>query len=105
LTQSAQKTNDYLNMHMSIEQIAVKRRLKVNTIQDHIVEIALNNRDFSIYQYLSEEKEKIIVHAIQQARSYRLKEIKALVGDNISYFQIRLLLTRIDAIFEGDMYD
>ena len=48
ITASAQTTDQLLKAGYSIEGIAEKRRLRVNTIYDHVVEIALYEEDFPI---------------------------------------------------------
>ena len=92
LTNSATQTNDLLNRGFSLEQIAKKRHLKINTIYDHIVEIAIYGDDFLLSNYMTDEQQIQITTAIQQTQSYTLKEIKLMVDESISYFQIRLVL-------------
>ena len=94
LTKSASKTYALLQKHISLEQIATQRQLKINTIYDHIVEIAIARADFSWQGYVSEGVVKKIMIAIQQTNSFTLKDIKALVPEYISYFQIRLVLAK-----------
>lgn len=92
LTYSAAKTESLLQQGWTLEQIAIKRQLKINTIHDHIVEIAIRQANFDWQNYLTKEEKQLITAAIQQTGSYTLKAIKLLVGESISYFQIRLVL-------------
>lgn len=92
LTNSATRTNDLLNRGFTLEQIAKIRHLKINTIYDHIVEIAIHKDDFVLSRYMTDEQQIQITTAIQQIQSYTLKEIKLIVDESISYFQIRLVL-------------
>lgn len=94
LTESASKTSALLQKSISLEQIATQRQLKINTIYDHIVEIAIARADFPWQQYVSEDVYKKIMIAIQQTNSFTLKDIKALVPEYVSYFQIRLVLAK-----------
>ncbi|HLR66351.1 helix-turn-helix domain-containing protein [Virgibacillus alimentarius] len=95
MTKSAQKTYHLLNKEkFSIEQIAKRRRLKENTICDHIVEIALNDNHFPIEYYVEKNTFEEILNAIKQTNSLKLKHIKEKVNDDISYFQIRLTLAQ-----------
>lgn len=92
LSNSAKITYHLLNRKYSISQIANKRQLKDNTIYDHIVEIAYNDHQFPVKNYVSNNKQDTIIKAIQHAESYKLKQIKNFLGDEFSYFEIRLVL-------------
>lgn len=96
LTDSTTQTLHLLNQNKSLEQIAHIRRLRINTIYDHIVEIALNDDEFSISNYVPIKIEFEIMNAIEKLESYRLKEIKDAINPQITYFQIRLVLTKLD---------
>lgn len=95
LTESAKRTYRLLQGGESMEAIARLRRLKTNTIHDHVVEIALEDAMFSIRDYVSVIDEAAIINAVKDLDSYRLKAIKSAVDEEITYFQIRLVLTRI----------
>lgn len=93
MTQSARQTETLLSRGLDPEAVARFRRLTINTIYDHIVEIALLRENFNIQPYVSYEEQEAIIQAIKQASSTKLKRIKAQLNDHISYFQIRLVLT------------
>lgn len=95
LTASAQTTARLVKQGLSPEQIATHRALRITTIYDHLVEIALHDDTFSIEPYISLGKQQEVREAVQRVNSFTLKDIKAIVGEDISYFQIRLALTRI----------
>lgn len=101
ITDSAAKTNELLQQGMTIEAIAKHRRLKQNTVYDHIVEIALIDTDFSIEPYVSKPVFQTIETAVHACKTLKLKTIKGAVDEQISYFQIRLSLTRIH-LFQSD---
>lgn len=92
LTKSARKTYPWYYKGVPAEKIASIRNLKVNTIHDHLVEIALYDPDFNYQMYVNQTERKIILKAIQQTKSYRLKEIKTVIEQDITYFQIRLVM-------------
>ncbi|MBU5265386.1 helix-turn-helix domain-containing protein [Virgibacillus proomii] len=105
ITVSAQTTDQLLKTGYSIEEIAEKRRLRVNTIYDHVVEIALYEEDFPINQYVSDVDYHLVIDALKIVRSYKLKLIKELVPSHISFFQIRLVLAveqKLEALKLGD---
>jgi len=92
LSHSAAATLYLLNKRYSIPQIASRRQLKDNTIYDHIVEIAYNNDQFPVTNYVSKDRQDLIIKTIQHAQTLKLKEIKKSLGDEFSYFEIRLVL-------------
>ncbi|WP_404453215.1 helix-turn-helix domain-containing protein [Oceanobacillus kapialis] len=92
LTDSAYKTSELLHKNYSMEDIAIVRNLRINTIQDHVVEIALYQTDFPIERYVPLHIQEDILQAIEKAASNKLKEIKGLTEKETSYFQIRLLI-------------
>jgi uncharacterized protein YpbB len=95
LTNSSLVTYRYLQLGYSIDEIASVRNLKTNTIEDHIVEIALNDSDFLLEPFVPIEVENKIRVAIQKLNSKQLKMIRQELQENISYFQIRLVQARI----------
>lgn len=96
LTQSATKTLALLQQGLNLEEIAKRRRLKINTIYDHVVDIAINDKQFSINSFVSEKELETIINVVQKLESFKLKDIKSQLDDSISYFQIRLALTRLN---------
>lgn len=92
LTKSANKTRELLDRQYSAEDIASIRRLKLNTIYDHMVEMALYDVLFPLEQYVTLDEQAEIRTAINKTTSYKLKDIKQEVNETISYFQIRLVL-------------
>lgn len=96
MTKSAQQTAHYLKQGLMPEAIARRRNLKMTTIYDHIVEIALHDDHFPIENFVSEQVKLAVYAALKRKRSLKLKDIKESVGDKVSYFQIRLVLASIN---------
>lgn len=95
LTKSTQKTLYYLKEGLSLKEIANIRRLKENTIEDHLVELVLTDNQFPIHRYVSASVERKILEAITKLATKQLKVIKeSLNDDEISFFQIRLVLAK-----------
>lgn len=105
LTQSADRTRQLLEQQCTIQEIAQIRNLKINTIYDHIVEIALNDQTFSLHPYVSEVDQQEVIQAVRRINSFKLKDIKEVVSEKISYFQIRLVLTQINKLDSGGVVD
>src|SRR5699024_1045731 len=96
ISASANHTYQLLRKGYPIEKIAQMRQLKENTICDHIVEISLHVSSFSITKYVNQDVQDQIIRAIELTKSYKLKDIKGKLSEDISYFQIRLVLTKIN---------
>lgn len=95
LTNSAHQTKRLLQQNYDVEAIARIRRLKENTIHDHIVEIALHSPSFPYEAYVQEHFIYEIENTVYKLNTYKLKDIKQMVNEAITYFQIRLVLTRL----------
>ncbi len=52
LSQSTKLTAHYLEKGISIEEIAMKRKLKVNTISEHVIELAIIFPDFEVAGFI-----------------------------------------------------
>jgi uncharacterized protein YpbB len=93
LTLSTRKTWDLLTKGFSIEEIVNIRQLKLSTIEDHLVEIALNKTDFLIEEYVDMDMQKKILDISRQSNTRQLKIIRNAVK-TATYFQIRLVLAK-----------
>ena len=93
LTGSANQTAQLFNKGYSIEQMSFMRNLKVSTIEDHLVELAMNDAGFPIEQFVSLDDVKQV---FEQAKMLETKKLRVLheVMDHLSYFQLRLILAK-----------
>ncbi len=94
LTASARQTLQLLNAGHSIEAISKRRKLKQNTIEDHIVEIAIQDPQFSVRAFVNYETEMTILDMSDNLQTSRLRVLKDKLPSDISYFVIRLVLAR-----------
>src|SRR5699024_3524337 len=99
---STRKTLQMIHSGHDLETISNLRNLKLSTIHDHIVEIALMDPSFSISPYISAKMQDRILSIVQKHQTKRLKEIKNYLQQEIpetevTYFQIRLTLSRFDS--------
>ncbi|WP_042355234.1 helix-turn-helix domain-containing protein [Bacillus rubiinfantis] len=97
LTQSSSTTKNLLHHGYSPETIATMRNLKLSTIHDHLVEIALHHDDFSIDSYVDQSLQQEIIQIAKSMSSRQLKVIKEKVAQ-ASYFQIRLVLAKFGGL-------
>lgn len=93
LTLSSRKTWTLLNQGYTPDEIASIRNLKISTIEDHLVEFALNVKSFSINPYVDEEAQRKILEISKQESTRQLKVIRNTLR-TASYFQIRLVLAK-----------
>lgn len=92
LTATAQRTEKLFERGFTLEQIASLRQLKTSTIEDHVVELAMNDPYFNFKSFMSQELYKAIIIESKSQQSKRLRDIKEHLPD-ASYFQIRLALS------------
>lgn len=93
LTQSTKTTYLLLKKGLTMAEIVEKRRLKKSTIEDHVVEIALNIEGFDISPFVSRHKHDLIMNAAQKMTFKQLKHIRQNVPE-ADYFEIRLVLAQ-----------
>ncbi|MBS4194532.1 helix-turn-helix domain-containing protein [Lederbergia citri] len=93
LTKSTVHTYKLLQQDLTITQIAELRKLKQGTVEDHIIEIALLDPEFSIKPFVENRQAAAILETAKQLGHKKLKPIKEKVKDS-SYFQIRLVLAK-----------
>lgn len=91
LSQSAQVTSTLLSRGMDLQNIASLRKLRLGTIEDHVVEIALADPGFQLSSFVDIHKEQQIRNIIQQQGIRKLGEIKKRMGENTSFLEIRLV--------------
>lgn len=91
LTESAKRTADLYNQGYSFEEIMMLRQLKKSTIEDHFVEMAMNESLFSINLFFSEEDIQLLIEQIKSQQTKKLSTLKE-TFPMYSYFQLRLLL-------------
>ncbi|WKA57253.1 helix-turn-helix domain-containing protein [Planococcus shenhongbingii] len=91
LTESTQRTLKLFEKGLSLEEIAAVRQLKTSTIEDHFVELAMNDPFFNYTAFLSKSLYEKIVAVSKNRKTKRLRDIKEELPD-ASYFQIRLAL-------------
>lgn len=94
LTLSSRKTQKLLTKGYTLDMIANVRRLKLSTIEDHLVELALNVENFSIDTYVDSELQTRILEVSRQKSTKQLKLIREKLGEAATYFQIRLVLAK-----------
>jgi len=75
----------------TLEEIARKRGLTASTITEHLVQLIDEGRLLDLNRIVSKERIALIEEAIARAGSERLSPIKALLPQDVSYDEIRLV--------------
>ncbi|WP_025027719.1 helix-turn-helix domain-containing protein [Caldalkalibacillus mannanilyticus] len=94
LTQSTAATYSLLLKGFSIQEISNYRKLKISTIEDHIIEIAIHQPNLDLSQFVRPEVIEEVCHISDQLGTQKIKQIKEHIDPSVSYFQIRLALVR-----------
>lgn len=93
LTDSTQYTADLFMKGHSLEEIAHIRRLKMSTIEDHIVEFAMYEPTLNIEYFISQNDCQQVLATVDNYMTKKLKVLKEAVP-HLTYFQIKLALTK-----------
>jgi uncharacterized protein YpbB len=101
LSQSARVTYEQLMSGKRLDELVRLRHLSRGTIEDHIVEITLTIPGFDIATYLPSPLEKTIIETARRIGTRQLKPIRAALGRQADYFQIRLALAKNAVSEEG----
>ncbi|MFV8828427.1 helix-turn-helix domain-containing protein [Alkalihalobacterium sp. APHAB7] len=95
MTNSTRQTYLLMKRGLSLEEIATQRNLKVNTIEDHIVEIMLEDKSLELTSFIEEEEVELISEVIANNSNKKLSDLKKQLPMDISFFKIRLVLARL----------
>ena len=93
LTESTFQTVKLFKQGHSISEIAALRSLKESTIEDHIVEYAMNETTFPFENFVSVVDQNLVFDVIEQNNTKRLKVLHEKVP-HLTYFQLRLVLAK-----------
>lgn len=76
---------------LSIEEIAQKRGLSINTINSHLIELIEMNQPVDLNQLVLPVRQQLIMKAIQAVGTASLKNIYEYLGQSYTYDEIRLV--------------
>ncbi|NYF24479.1 helix-turn-helix domain-containing protein [Sporosarcina sp. JAI121] len=91
LTDSSVKTKQLFNQGLSLEDIVAARNLKTSTIEDHFVEMSINDSDFPLTDFVSDGDIEAVIEKVKEMGTRRLRLLKS-EFEALSYFQLRLIL-------------
>ena len=87
-------TYDYYLEGLSLEEIANERDLTVGTILRHLEKHHNNGQIVDWSRFLNSNKEEKVLSAIDKVGAERLKPIKEILPDDISYEDIRIVIIK-----------
>jgi len=79
----------------NVAEIAAERRLAISTIFDHIEQLMKAGHTFDLNRQLAPERIARIERAIAQAVDGRLTQVKALLPQDFTYDEIRLVANQV----------
>jgi len=74
---------------LSLKEIAEKRELSLKTIEEHIIQCAQQGMDVDFGKLIPAEYLPLLAKSVTEAGRERLKPIKELLPDEVSYFMIK----------------
>ncbi|HAZ5097197.1 helix-turn-helix domain-containing protein, partial [Staphylococcus aureus] len=83
----------------TMEDIAAQQQVKINTIEDHVLEILIKGYMSNYDDYVELEDQLQFLNFYQQHRGERLKFYKEQF-DTLSYFQLKVLIVGFE---RGDL--
>lgn len=95
LSRSVIKTLELLDEDLSIDDIAKERNFSRSTIEGHIVEI-VKNGIYDVDDFVNKKHQEIITEYFTETRDKSLSAARDVLGDEYSYFELKLMLSKID---------
>nr|WP_263323254.1 DNA helicase RecQ [Neobacillus sp. Marseille-Q6967] len=77
---------------LSIAEIAEKRELAVSTVENHLLQCAQQGMEVDFVRLVPEKYMALLKNAVEEAGRSRLKPIKELLPEEVSYFMIKAYL-------------
>ncbi|MBO0959827.1 DNA helicase RecQ [Neobacillus sp. MM2021_6] len=76
--------------HLTIEEMAEKRELAVSTVESHLLQCAQQGLEVDFSKHVPSEYIPLLEKAVAEAGRERLKPIKELLPEEVSYFMIKV---------------
>ncbi len=86
------ETYTFYKEEMSAEEIAEHRDLALSTVENHLIQCMQEGMDVQMEDIIPQEYVSKIENAIEQEGGEKLKPIKELLPDEVSYFMIKVYL-------------
>ena len=86
------ETYNLYKENLSLNEIAEKRDLSLKTVEEHIIQCAQQGMEVNFTALIPEEYLPLLEQAVAEAGRSRLKPIKELLPEEVSYFMIKAYL-------------
>jgi ATP-dependent DNA helicase RecQ len=86
------ETLQFHQQNLSIEQIAEKRELALSTVETHLIQCAQQGLEVDFSKLIPAEYIPLLQKAVEEAGRSRLKPIKDLLPEEVSYFMVKCYL-------------
>jgi ATP-dependent DNA helicase RecQ len=83
------ETLEFHKQNLSINEIAEKRELAISTVENHLLQCAQQGMDVDFSRLIPSEYILLLEKAVEEVGRDRLKPIKELLPEEISYFMIK----------------
>lgn len=84
------KTLKLYQSGLSIAEIAKERGLAISTVETHLLQCAQQSLEADFTRLIPDEYIPLLENAVAEAGRERLKPIKELLPEEVSYFMIKL---------------
>lgn len=88
------ETYNLFNNGVSLEEIAKKRDMRILTVQDHLIRCATEGYIVDFDKFINKEHEEIILKAVEEIGSTKLKPIKEALPPRIDYMEIKAVICK-----------
>ncbi|EOL44308.1 helix-turn-helix domain-containing protein [Enterococcus caccae] len=85
---SMMETSFYLKTQLTIETLALQRNVKVSTIKDHLMELALT-KDFPFERFISQKTQMCLFDISKPYQEWTYRTLKQ-INPELDYFEFRL---------------
>ena len=79
---------------LSLDEVAQQRELTIITVQNHIIQCALEGLDIDLDEFIPQQYEKLILEVIKKVGGEKLKPIKEELPAEVDYFAIKAVLCK-----------
>ena len=95
VSQTHLQTLDFYQQGLDITEIAVERRMRETTIIEHLIKLMECSYEVNLDRIVSLDRQGSIEQAINQVGAARLNPIRAHLGDDYSYEEIKLVRAKL----------
>ncbi|MBM7650750.1 DNA helicase RecQ [Neobacillus cucumis] len=86
------ETYNLYQENLSLQEIAKRRDLSLQTIEEHMIQCAQQGMNINIRECIPDEYLPLLEQAVAEVGRSRLKPIKELLPEEVSYFMIKVYL-------------